>query len=221
MKEHSFFALLHRMRYIRRWGLMRNTEEENILEHSLETAFIAHNLALLHNEWLRNLPADCKTETSTEDNEIGEKIAATNLVPVDANRLAVLAMYHEVSEIFTGDMPTPIKYFDPQLRSLYGDIERRARNLLVGTLPVSLRDEYRQVIDEPVEESYRRLLKAADTLAAFMKCIIERRAGNDEFDDAYNSIYNKLMAMELPAVHRFMALYLPAMGCSLDELKND
>lgn len=191
MKQSSFFAFLRRLRFIRRWGLMRNTEVENNQEHSLDVAFIAHNLGLLHNLQ-------------------GGR--------VDVNRLAVLAMYHDVSEIFTGDMPTPIKYFHPTLRSLYGEVETLAQEKLLHTLPEPLQPYYEDVLLGKMSEEEGKLLKAADTLAAFMKCALERQAGNGEFNEAYESILKKLHTMELPAVEQFLKLYMDSLGQSLDKL---
>lgn len=187
----AFFAFLRRLRFIRRWGLMRNTEVENNQEHSLDVAFIAHNLGLLHN--LKG----------------GQ---------VDVNRLAVLAMYHDVSEIFTGDMPTPIKYFHPTLRELYGEVERLAQEKILHTLPMELQATYEPMLLGKMSDEEAKLLKAADTLAAFMKCAIEKQAGNGEFNEAYESILKKLHAMELPAVEQFLDLYMEPLTASLDTL---
>ena len=190
-KTSAFFAFLRRLRFIRRWGLMRNMEPENNQEHSLDVAFIVHNLALLHN---------------------------LNGGTVDVNRLAVAAMYHDVSEIFTGDMPTPIKYFHPTLRELYGQVERLAQEKMLRTLPAELQNAYESYLLGELDEVETKLLKAADTMAAFMKCAIEKKAGNEEFNEAYDSILKKLHAMELPAVEQFLTLYLEPMSASLDTL---
>lgn len=147
-KTSAFFAFLRRLRFIRRWGLMRNMEPENNQEHSLDVAFIVHNLALLHN---------------------------LNGGTVDVNRLAVAAMYHDVSEIFTGDMPTPIKYFHPTLRELYGQVERLAQEKMLRTLPAELQKAYEPYLLGELDEVETKLLKAADTMAAFMKCAIEKK----------------------------------------------
>lgn len=213
-----FFAFLRRLRYIRRWSLMRNSEDENNAEHSLEVAFIAHQLGILHNLWLNETGALAEEGTSTEINTPLGTQAVTTAEPVDANRLAVLAMYHDVAEIFTGDMPTPIKYFDPKLRALYGEVEQLAQYKLWQTLPETVRPYYEAELLGTKNATEARLLKAADTLAAFMKCIAERQAGNDEFNDAYTSIEAKVEAYEDEAVKRFVALYLPALERSLDQL---
>lgn len=188
----SFFAFLKRMRFINRWSLMRNTERENIQEHSLEVAMIAHNLAALRNEYFGG--------------------------SVDLNKVAVIAMYHEVSEIFTGDMPTPIKYFDPKLRSLYGEIETLAQEKMLTTLPERLQSVYRPILVEAEYSEEWPLVKAADTLSAYMKCVNELHAGNDEFKEAHDSILIKLKELNMPEVDMFIEEYIPALDKSLDQL---
>lgn len=188
----SFFAFLKRMRFINRWSLMRNTERENIQEHSLEVAMIAHNLAALRNEYFGG--------------------------SVDLNKVAVIAMYHEVSEIFTGDMPTPIKYFDPKLRFLYGEIETLAQEKMLTTLPARLQSVYRPILVEAEHSEEWPLVKAADTLSAYMKCVNELHAGNDEFKEAHDSILIKLKELNMPEVDMFIEEYIPALDKSLDQL---
>lgn len=188
----SFFAFLKRMRFINRWSLMRNTETENIQEHSLEVAMIAHNLGALRNEYFGG--------------------------SVDMNKVAVIAMFHEVSEIFTGDMPTPIKYFDPKLRSLYGEIETLAQEKMLTTLPERLQSVYRSLIVDAEQSEEWPLVKAADTLSAYMKCVNELKAGNDEFKEAYDTILAKLQGLHMPEVNMFIEEYIPALSKSLDEL---
>lgn len=180
------------MRFINRWSLMRNTERENIQEHSLEVAMIAHNLAALRNEYFGG--------------------------SVDMNKVAVIAMYHEVSEIFTGDMPTPIKYFDPKLRSLYGEIETLAQEKMLTTLPARLQSVYRLILVEAEYSEEWPLVKAADTLSAYMKCVNELHAGNDEFKEAHDSILIKLKELNMPEVDMFIEEYIPALHKSLDQL---
>ena len=188
----SFFAFLKRMRFINRWSLMRNTETENIQEHSLEVAMVAHNLAALKNEYFGG--------------------------NVDINKVAVIAMYHEVSEIFTGDMPTPIKYFDPKLRELYGEVESLAQEKMLSTLPERLQGVYKPFIVDAEESEEWPIVKAADTISAYMKCVNELKAGNDEFKEAHDSILVKLKALNMPEVDMFLETYMPALGKSLDEL---
>ena len=188
----SFFAFLKRMRFINRWSLMRNTETENIQEHSLEVAMVAHNLAALKNEYFGG-----------------------NL---DVNKVAIIAMYHEVSEIFTGDMPTPIKYFDPKLRSLYGEVETLAQEKMLSTLPKRLQAVYKPYIVDAETLPEWPIVKAADTLSAYMKCVNELHAGNDEFKEAHDTILAKLKALDMPEVDMFIEEYVPALSQSLDQL---
>ena len=188
----SFFAFLKRMRFINRWNLMRNTEIENIQEHSLEVAMVAHNLAALKNEYFGG-----------------------NL---DINKVAVIAMYHEVSEIFTGDMPTPIKYFDPKLRSLYGEVETLAQEKMLSTLPKRLQAVYKPYIVDAETSPEWPIVKAADTLSAYMKCVNELHAGNDEFKEAHDTILAKLESLNMPEVDMFIEEYVPALSQSLDQL---
>jgi HD domain protein len=180
------------MRFINRWSLMRNTETENIQEHSLEVAMVAHNLAALKNEYFGG-----------------------NL---DINKVAVIAMYHEVSEIFTGDMPTPIKYFDPKLRSLYGEVETLAQEKMLSTLPKRLQAVYKPYIVDAETLPEWSIVKAADTLSAYMKCVNELHAGNDEFKEAHDTILAKLKALNMPEVDMFIEEYVPALSESLDKL---
>lgn len=171
---------------------MRNTETENIQEHSLEVAMVAHNLAALKNEYFGG-----------------------NL---DINKVAVIAMYHEVSEIFTGDMPTPIKYFDPKLRSLYGEVETLAQEKMLSTLPKRLQAVYKPYIVDAETLPEWPIVKAADTLSAYMKCVNELHAGNDEFKEAHDTILAKLKALNMPEVDMFIEEYVPALSESLDKL---
>ena len=190
-EQTGFYALLSRMRYISRWGLMRSSIPENIQEHSHETAVFAHALGLIRREILGR--------------------------PCDAERLAVLALYHDASEILTGDMPTPIKYHDKAIRSAYKDVERLAEEQLIAMLPEALRDAYRASV-RPADEDEARLIKAADKLSALVKCIEERKAGNREFLSAEAQTRAALAAMALPEADWFMANALPAYEKNLDEL---
>lgn len=187
-----FFAYLARMKFIKRWGLMKNTMAENIQEHSLQTAMIAHMLAVLRNVRYGG--------------------------HVDPERAAVLAMYHDVSEVFTGDMPTPVKYFNEDIRAMYGTIEQAAVEKLFATLPADLSDAYRAYILTPEEDPLWELAKAADTLSAYLKCVEERTAGNPEFDEAYATIRKKLEESTVPEVHDFLATFAPSFTLTLDAL---
>ena len=190
--ETGFYALLSRMRYISRWGLMRSSIPENIQEHSHETAVYAHALGLIRTEIFGK---EC-----------------------DAGRLAVLALYHDASEILTGDLPTPIKYHDPAIRTAYKDVERAAEEKLTAMLPAALRAAYTNAM-RPADGEEARLLKAADKLSALVKCIAERKAGNREFLSAETQTRAALAAMALPEADWFMEHCLGAFEKDLDELE--
>lgn len=190
--ESGFFAMLSRMKYISRWALMRNTENETLSEHSLETAVIAHALAVLRNTRFGG--------------------------SVDPSKVALLAIFHDATEIITGDMPTPIKYYSPELRSMYGEVEQAAGEKLLSMLPEELRGQYRDLLlpDEGSDEHI--LVKAADKLSALIKCIEERKAGNLEFSNAEATTREAIERMSLPEAQVFMQEFLPAYSLTLDEL---
>lgn len=188
-----FFSMLSRMKYISRWGLMNNTKTENISEHSLQTAFFAHILVMLENKRFNG-----------------------NL---DPQRAAVLAMYHDCSEILTGDMPTPIKYFDPNIVEAYKKIEEKSCEKLVSMLPEDVQQEYKSILffDDNQDKELVKFVKAADKLSALVKCIEELRMGNDEFKKAKETTEAVLKQMNMPAVDAFMEEFLPSFYLSLDE----
>ena len=191
MKSH-FFAYMARMRFIQRWALMRNTAPENVQEHSHQVAVLAHALAVIRKE----------------------KFGGT----VDPGAVAVAALYHEASEILTGDMPTPIKYDNPAIRKAYKEVEAVAEQKLVDFLPEELRPIYRPILtaaDKEVEE----LVKAADKLSAHIKCMEELKAGNNEFREAAAQTRRALEAYDLPEVRYFMDTFLDSFSLTLDELK--
>ena len=191
MKSH-FFAYMARMRFIQRWALMRNTAPENVQEHSHQVAVLAHALAVIRKE----------------------KFGGT----VDPGAVAVAALYHDASEILTGDMPTPIKYDNPAIRKAYKDVETVAEQKLVDFLPEELRPIYRPILtaeDKEVEE----LVKAADKLSAHIKCMEEMKAGNNEFREAAAQTRRALEAYDLPEVRYFMDTFLDSFSLTLDELK--
>ncbi|MCI5837294.1 MAG: 5'-deoxynucleotidase [Veillonellaceae bacterium] len=192
MKRSHFFAYLARMKFIRRWGLMRNVVTENIQEHSLQVAMIAHALAILRN-----------TRHGGD---------------ADAEHAATLALYHEVSEVFTGDMPTPVKYFNTDIRANYKEIEIAALQKLQATLPEDLAPVYAPYILAPEEDPLWPLVKAADTLAAYLKCAEEISAGNSEFDEAYATLERKLRESDVPEVRDFIEIFVPSFSLTLDEL---
>ena len=189
----EFYALMGRMRYITRWGLMRNTFSENIQEHSHQVAVLAHALALVRRNIL-GLPGP------------------------DPDRCAVAALYHDASEILTGDLPTPIKYYNPHIKSAYKQVERIAGEQLLSMLPDALRESYRHLVLEDDEE-VNPIIKAADKLSAYIKCIEEQKAGNTEFDSAARQTMESMKEMALPELDWFIAEALPAFSLTLDEQK--
>ena len=197
MGTYNFFALLSRIKYINRWDLMRNSREESLAEHSLEVAMISHALCTIANiRYGRHLNAD---------------------------RAAVIGVYHDASEIITGDLPTPVKYYSEEIRDAYKKVESVAEYKLLNKLPEDMRPVYEEVFkgEDDADEAYmRRLVKAADKLSALIKCIEEDKSGNSEFKTAYKSTYGTLekMKKELPEVRDFMEEFLPAYGKTLDEL---
>ena len=197
---YSFFATISRMKYIERWALMRSTRPENLSEHALEVASIAHVLCLIGNR------------------RYDRKL--------NAERAAMLGLYHDATEIITGDMPTPVKYHSSDIRQAYGLVEKAAARKLLDLLPEDLRGSYEEILlpagsDIFESEKYlRRLVKAADKLSALIKCIEEENAGNAEFRTAKESIEAMIgdLARELPEVRDFCRDFLPAYGRTLDEL---
>lgn len=190
--ESKFFAVISRMKYINRWSLMRNTIKENISEHSLETAFIAHALALLRN-----------------------KRFGGNVNP---ERCALLAMFHDTTEIITGDLPTPVKYYNPQIKNAYGEIEDNAKRQLLSYLPEDLRDDYEPLFARTVEESELwDLVKGADKISALIKCIEEKQMGNSDFTSAEKSTYQAIKALNLPEAEVFLQEFMPSYNLTLDE----
>ncbi len=188
----EFYALMGRMRYITRWGLMRNTFSENISEHSHMTAVLAHALALIRRDILK-LPGP------------------------DPDRCAVAAMYHDASEILTGDLPTPIKYYNPDIKIAYKQVERVAGERLLEMLPPELRGSYAPLVLEDDKE-LEPIVKAADKLSAHIKCLEEQKAGNTEFDTAAKQTWEAMVAMELPELNWFLENCLRPFSLNLDQL---
>ena len=191
MKSH-FFAYIARMRYITRWALMRNTLSENVQEHSHQVAVLAHALAVLRNE------------------KFGGQ--------VDAGAVAVAALYHDAGEILTGDMPTPIKYYNPAIRQAYKAVEQVAEEKLLGMLPPELRPTYEDAL-HPADPEVEELVKAADKLSAYIKCVEELKAGNAEFRRAAEQTRAALDAMGLPELDYFMEHCAESFSMTLDELE--
>ncbi len=188
----EFFALMGRMRYITRWGLMRNTFSENISEHSHMTAVLAHGLALIRRDVLK-------------------------LSGPDPDRCAVAALYHDASEILTGDLPTPIKYYNPDIKTAYKQVERIAGERLLELVPPQLRESYAPLVLEEDRE-LEPIVKAADKLSAHIKCLEEQKAGNTEFDTAAKQTWEAMRAMELPELNWFLENCLKPFSLNLDQL---
>ena len=189
---YKFFAFLNRMKYIKRWSLMRSVREENIMEHSQQVAVIAHALAIIKNK----------------------KFGGT----VDVSKVVLLAQYHEVGEVITGDLPTPIKYFNPEIKAAYKDLEKGACERLIAMLPQDMQKDYEDYImpDENTEEY--KIVKCADRLAAYLKCVEEIKAGNSEFKKAKASIGNELKSAKRVEVDYYLKEFAPAYDLTLDEL---
>lgn len=190
--ENKFFSIISRMKYINRWGLMRNTITENISEHSLETAFIAHVLALYRNV------------------RFGGN--------VDPQRVALLAMYHDITEIITGDMPTPVKYYNAEIKEQYDRVEKIAEEKLLSFLPEDLREHYAPLFGKTEEErELWQLVKAADKLSALIKCMEERQMGNGDFAAAEASTLKAVHEMGLPEAEEFIKEFLTSYNLTLDD----
>jgi len=188
----EFYALMGRMRYIARWGLMRNTFSENISEHSHQVAVLAHALALIRQKILY-------------------------LDGPDPDRCAVAALYHDASEILTGDLPTPIKYYNPDIKLAYKEVERIAGNRLLDMLPPQLRESYASLVLED-EAEVEPIVKAADKLAAHIKCLEEQKMGNHDFDTAAKQTWDAMKAMDMPELNWFLDFCLGAYKLDLDQL---
>lgn len=188
---YNFFPMISRMQYINRWGLMRNTRLENIQEHSHQVAVLAHALAVIQNRYFSP--------------------------QVDPGAVAVAALYHDAGEILTGDMPTPIKYDNPDIQNAYKAVEAVAEQRLLSMLPPDLRGDYEDVITIP-DQPVRALVKAADKLSAYLKCVEELKAGNSEFKKAKEQTYAALCRNPIPALQYFIEHFLEGFELTLDEL---
>ena len=189
---YKFFAYLNRMKYIKRWSLMRSVSEENIMEHSQQVAIISHALALIAKE---NFNKD-----------------------IDVNKTVLIAQYHEVGEVITGDLPTPIKYFNPEIKSAYKDLENKACERILNMLPESLKGKYQEYILPDTESEEYKLVKYADRIAAYIKCLEELKAGNSEFKKAKKSIEAELKASKRQEVAYYLKEFAPSFELTLDEL---
>lgn len=192
MKDNHFFAMMSRMKYINRWGLMRNTLSENICEHSLNVAMIAHALGVISNIYFGG--------------------------NINADRLALMGMYHDSTEIITGDMPTPVKYYNPLIREAYKEVESVAKDELLEGLPQEMRIVYDTILLDTEEEAQLwKFVKAADKLSAYIKCLEEQSMGNRDFEKAGSTIKEIIDDMNMPEVEFFMEKFIPPYLLTLDE----
>ncbi len=196
MRKNGFFAMMTRMRNITRWGLMRNNITENLTEHSYDTAVTAHALAVIGRE------------------KFGRDI--------DPGQIAAVALFHDASEIITGDLPTPVKYNNPAIRTAYKSIEQAAGDSLLSMLPADLRPSYKVLFDfETDDPEMYRYVKAADKISAYIKCVEELRGGNDEFRRAAIQTRQAIADMAMPEADYYMEQFAPAFSLSLDELQEE
>ena len=205
--RYGFFAMLDRMQYINRWGLMRNNRIENIKEHSFDVAVIAHALALIHNSLCDEGKAEGK---------------------VDPLKVQSYALYHDCTEIITGDLPTPIKYRNETIKKAYKEVEHEAAERLVSHLPQNMHDDYLDLLDPDYEgcecengKTVGSLVKAADKISAYVKCITEEASGNKEFVSAKKSTEKAIRKMGLPAADVFMDQFVPSYGYTLDQINEN
>lgn len=192
---YNFYAFMDRMKYIKRWSLMRSVREENIMEHSQQVAMLAHALAIINN-----------------------KIFGGN---ANAEKAVLLAVYHECPEVLTGDLPTPIKYLNSSINFAYKDIENKASEKLLKMLPEELSSQLTPYVMPDKNSAEYKIVKAADRLSAYIKCLEERRAGNNEFIKAENSIKDELLSRNMPEVNYFFQNFIPAFLLTLDELNGN
>ena len=189
----TFYAYLSRLRWIKRWGLKRNAHDENVMEHSWEVSVIAHTLALIKNRYYGG--------------------------NVDANAVATAALYHDISEVITGDLPTPIKYHSSEIHAAYKQIEQRAELELLALLPEALQADFRPLIQHDlIPEQHSQIIKAADKISAYLKCQTELKAGNSEFETAAEHLALKISESQQPEVIFFMQVFVPSCKLTLDGL---
>lgn len=191
---YKFFAYLNRMKYINRWGLMHSAMTENIMEHSQQVAVVAHALALISNTYFGG-----------------------NL---DANSIAVKALFHETSEVLTGDLPTPIKYFNPEIRDAYKKLEKYSNDRLLAHLPAELTSQYAPIVND-ADSVEHKFVKYADKICAYIKCLDEVKMSNSEFSKAEKTLLDEINAYHSPEVDFFMTNFIDAYKLTLDELEND
>lgn len=189
----SFFAFLSRLKLIRRWGLMRNTVSENVLEHTAEVAIIANALAIIDSKFFGG--------------------------SADPDKVGMLALYHETAEVITGDLPTPVKYYNNEINAAYKDIESAAEKRIVSALPEELKNDFAPMVSPDKNSAEYKLVKYADKLSAYIKCIEELRFSNAEFKSAYETIGRELETCDNRAVKYFMDNFIGAYSQTLDEMK--
>lgn len=190
--EHHFFAYITRMKFIRRWGLMRNTMPENDMEHAAQAAMFAHALAVIGNTRYHRA--------------------------YNAEYVMALALYHDASEVITGDLPTPVKHHNPFIQTEYGKLEDLAARKLLSMLPDDLRDYYAPLIAHDETAQAWKIVKAADRICAYVKCLEERKSGNQEFESARKSVKKSIDQIDLPEVQDFMSEFVPGFALTLDEI---
>lgn len=188
--NNNFYAMILRMKYINRWGLMRNTRNENLCEHSLDVAIIAHGLTIIHN------------------NKFGGDINEADVV--------LMAIYHDASEILTGDMPTPIKYYDNSMIETYKNLEKKANKKLLEMLPEFMRPNYMKLFNYDDNDRKYLIIKSADKISAYIKCLEEEQLGNNDFSNAKNSIRKYIDNIRLPEVDYFMEKFIPSFYLTID-----
>ncbi|MFI3166808.1 MAG: 5'-deoxynucleotidase [Bacillota bacterium] len=188
----TFFAYLNRMKYIERWALMRSTRKENIMEHSQQVAVIAHALCEIGNTYF------------------GKKY--------DTNQIAVVALFHECSEVITGDLPTPIKYYNKEINSAYKDLEQKANDKLIEKLPFEMQETYANILSVDKDSDAHKIMKGADKISAYIKCIEEISSGNNEFSSAKQTIGEELKNSQLEEVKYFMEQFIETFEMTLDQL---
>ena len=192
----NFYALIGRMKYINRWGLMRSSISENIEGHSFQVSVIAHALAVIGNQFFNGT--------------------------YNAEKIALYGLYHDASEIITGDMPTPVKYYNPEIKQAYQQVEEISKHRLLGMLPAELQPVYEEILFfEEKDKACYSIVKAADRISAYIKCIEELNAGNSEFADAANTIRESIVALKLPEADYFMEHCIEGFRLTLDELTGE
>ncbi len=194
MKDNSnFFAILSRMKYVNRWGLMRNSKKESLSDHTLDVVFIAHALVVIANTYYG--------------------------AALDEGRVVLLAAFHDTPEIITGDLPTPVKYFDPEIKKAYDKVEESAKKKMIDQLPAEMQKTYEAIMDaeNPEDRTLMKYVKAADKLSALIKCIEEEQSGNKDFVKAKESTQKIIDNLEMPEVNFFVNNFLPGYYLTLDE----